>query len=509
MTNNFNMSDYQKIIFANNINETNFDDLIVNGQNINSIQQLSKAYPFVVFFTNCNNDDNTYKNVLPDEGVRNIWIDGIRATKFVGTDPNSSVAIGDHIIKLQFDYNTGLLSIVDANKLESIKLIACTYKGYDNATVTLNDMVSTTPQLVAPKDNVFDLIFRFKVRDGGDINIISKALNISCMDTNANDYFEVIEAPIIKEFTGYTNTSSEACVFYKCKIKYNTETLDNNFKNYNAISQYDNTINDQFRLSLRLSPERYIVLFNNNEKVNDKSVKVLQANTENNFSIRIYPPSESLNESNAHIGVPFYPFTKSNFVTINLNVISDNRNCAAIIDDNNNKVTEITKKVEYYDVPFKIWTENENGGKITIRLETIDNITGLRYTIEKSFTINVNNSQVQFYCGYNFDRGNMIPINISNYNIVYDWKDNDWNITDNQNEYFYIAFTSGYEDKIVSCWDCYVEENNNKKYLPIGNEIDNNNNGRFVKVSNSPLGISLYKSSVPGKFFGKIQIQNA
>ena len=147
MANNFNMSDYQKIIFANNINETNFDDLIVNGQTINSIQQLSKAYPFVVFFTNCNNDDNTYKNTLPDEGVRNIWINGIRATKFVGVDPNSSVAIGDRIIKLQFDYNTGLLSIVDANKLESIKLIACVYKNYTNPNTS---MFISAPSLSIP-----------------------------------------------------------------------------------------------------------------------------------------------------------------------------------------------------------------------------------------------------------------------------------------------------------------------------------------------------------------------
>lgn len=97
MNNLINMSEYEKIIFVNGIDEKQ------------NIETLSKNYPFVVFFANSESPDPTWK-----EEITNIWKNGIRLTKFVGIDTNNcSVEINGHIIKLGFNYKTGLLSLYE------------------------------------------------------------------------------------------------------------------------------------------------------------------------------------------------------------------------------------------------------------------------------------------------------------------------------------------------------------------------------------------------------------
>ena len=123
---NLNMSDYQKIIFANNINE---NTLKYEQSDINSIKKLSEKYPFVVFFTNYVGENGETNN----QTIHNIWENGFRLTRFVGVDPNANkIQVGDHTLKLYFDYDTGLLSIIDDNKLQKIELYAVKYYNRNN-----------------------------------------------------------------------------------------------------------------------------------------------------------------------------------------------------------------------------------------------------------------------------------------------------------------------------------------------------------------------------------------
>ena len=106
------MSDFQKIIFARGINEKNVE-----------MHELSSNYPFVAFVTDLKVNEGTDK----ETDISNIWINGKRLTRFVGIDETkNSITINGHHIHLSFDYETGLLGLIDDNSGESYKL----YYGY-------------------------------------------------------------------------------------------------------------------------------------------------------------------------------------------------------------------------------------------------------------------------------------------------------------------------------------------------------------------------------------------
>lgn len=526
MADNLFMSDYQKIIFANNINENNIKDLggYGNGKSINDIVSLSTAYPFVVFVTDCKNgainDRISYTN-LPDDGIRNIWVNGIRATRFVGVDPNSSITIGDRTIKLHFDYDTGLLSFKDANQLKAIKLVRCTYikaNQYNyNAGSSLYgeersiDCNSNNINIsINAVDNKFKLIFEFEVEEGANIDVISKGLNIKSIQTTDN-HFNIISGPKHITGNGLSNTSTKKCYAYECQIVYDTERMTSDYS-YNAISQYDSTIKfpitNGFGLNLRLNPVNYDIIL---EETGAKVINNidLKANREYVFNVNIYPNGNTQYT---------YPIEDSN-KELRFIVESGNTNYVTIT---NNQEQSILSN----NISFTIQTNNTTNSIVPINLKLKNHswADDFTYNLIKSFNINLGGGTVYFYCGYDVpedtdafkSKMHDITNNINNkdLNPLYDWKNNNWGVTyDDASKYFYIAFTTGYENVICSCWDCYVTSGSYKKYMPIGTNAngtlkdDNNNNGRFVKQNNIS-GISVYKGSVTGKFFGKIQIQN-
>lgn len=519
MADNLFMSDYQKIIFANNINENNIEGLggYGNGQTINNIRSLSKAYPFVVFFTKYTG------NETKGNEIDNIWIDGVRATRFVGVDPNSSITIGDRTIKLHFDYQTGLLSFKDANQLKAIKLIGYKYNKADQYNYSINETLTGITQFVPYSynsitsinavDNKFKLIFEFEVEDGADISLISKALNINSIST-VDKHFNIISGPKhVTDRTEYSNTSTKKCYEYECQIVYDTERMSNNL--YNAVSQYDNTIKfpdtNGFGLNLRLNPVNYdVVLYETGTKVTNNIE--LKANKEYRFDVNIYPNGNIEN-------VYTYPIEDTN-KELKFIVESGNTNYIEIL--NNQEQSILSNKIT-----FTLKTNNATNSIIPINLKLKNHswTDDFTYNLIKSFNINLGGGTVFFYCGYDVPENtdtfkskmHDITNNINNKDLtpLYDWKTNNWGISDNDNKYFYIVFTSGYEDVICSCWDCYITSGTSKKYIPIGTNAngtlknDNNDNGRFVKEqANTISGLSIYKSSVTGQFFGKIQIQN-
>jgi len=128
MNNLINMSEYEKIIFVNGIDESQ------------NIETLSKNYPFVVFFANSDSPDQNWTN-----GITNIWKNGIRLTKFVGIDYNNcSIEINGHTVKLGFNYKTGLLSLYEDKDDSFI------YVGYEYPT---DDIVNDENNIIRFSEN--------------------------------------------------------------------------------------------------------------------------------------------------------------------------------------------------------------------------------------------------------------------------------------------------------------------------------------------------------------------
>ena len=101
-----NMSDFEKIIFVNNINE---DIISVNG----GMSLISTQYPFVLFLTNQTVNNGATK-------ISNLWYNGVRLTRFIGIDNgHSTIDLGHgRKVRLYFDYDTGKLGIYDFNQLK-------------------------------------------------------------------------------------------------------------------------------------------------------------------------------------------------------------------------------------------------------------------------------------------------------------------------------------------------------------------------------------------------------
>ena len=114
-----NMSDFEKIIFVNNINE---DTISVNG----GMRPISTQYPFVLFLSNQTVNDGAIK-------ISNLWHNGIRLTRFIGIDKeHSTIDLGNgHEVRLDFNYDTGKLGIYDVNPLKSISIVNIGYTDLD------------------------------------------------------------------------------------------------------------------------------------------------------------------------------------------------------------------------------------------------------------------------------------------------------------------------------------------------------------------------------------------
>ena len=175
--NTMNMSDYQKIIFVNTIDESE----IINDY---PIDQLSSDYPFAVFFTE--NSNSTYNDL--GYKVRNIWYKGDRLTRFVQT--NNNFEINGHEFKLHFEYDNGLLSIVEANKLNNISLTHIQWiDAITETQMTLENNIdlNNIPTIYA-KDNKFSLRLKFECDAAADLSKISFFIILPFIDSGTETF---------------------------------------------------------------------------------------------------------------------------------------------------------------------------------------------------------------------------------------------------------------------------------------------------------------------------------
>ena len=179
MPNNVNISDYEKIIFVNNINETN--------KNLNLIKNPN--YNFAVFFTNNTDIPANWPISAWGPKIKNIWYGGQRLNRFIGIDQNNcTLSVGNHTVKLTFNYEKGLLGISDTNKLSKIEFVSLSYTdAYSNTLINYNNVInSKDPDAINSKDNTFILTIRFYTENNNDVSKISDGINIKCESNNPN-----------------------------------------------------------------------------------------------------------------------------------------------------------------------------------------------------------------------------------------------------------------------------------------------------------------------------------
>lgn len=125
-----NINSRQRVILISNMPEKE-----VKGNVTYNIKTLSEAHPNGVFFTEQYNQ----------KGVNcgnNIWKGGVNFTRVHGVDPEKcSVIINDELITLNFDSETGLISLVTGTNINAIKFIGfLNYKDNNNVDNVQNNL---------------------------------------------------------------------------------------------------------------------------------------------------------------------------------------------------------------------------------------------------------------------------------------------------------------------------------------------------------------------------------
>ena len=234
MPNNVNISDYEKIIFINNISENNSQKDLLTDQN----------YGFAVFFTNNTDLPANWPSSAWGSKVKNIWYGGQRLNRFIGIDQNNcTLSVGNHTVKLTFNYERGLLGISDTNKLSKIEFVSLSYTdAYTNTLIETNNYNN----VINSRDNTFILTIRFYAENDTNVDItkITEGINIKCESNNPNIQ--------LLNYAGETVSLNglSADRQYRFKIIYDTEIPANSSGNrsYTIIPDYDTA------KSLKLNP---------------------------------------------------------------------------------------------------------------------------------------------------------------------------------------------------------------------------------------------------------------
>ena len=327
MAGNINISDYEKIVFVNNINE--------NDDNQKTLLTDNK-YNFAVFVSDNTNVPegwpNDWKNFDGQPAVKTIWYKGQRLNRFIGIDPNNSTfTINDYTFKLIFDYENGLLGVSDINKLEGIRVYAITYtdeRGVQR-TYSLEDNSLSNLSYISSIDNKFILYLDFIAERQDETNIqrITKSININCASNNSNiaqDTSATNNEEILYE--GNKIIARRSYTFKINKDTYISRNRYNENKAYTIISTYDSEKTADINFMLSLNPIDFTITNGTNlilsraNTTNSKTYNDLTAPLFDIFDVVIDP----------HGGEAFtYPISHDDR-KLYLKIVSSNLNAASI-----------------------------------------------------------------------------------------------------------------------------------------------------------------------------------
>ena len=480
-----NMSDFEKIIFVNNINE---DIINVNGGMI----PISTQYPFVLFLTNQTINDGAIK-------ISNLWHNGVRLTRFIGIDNgHSTIDLGNgHEVRLHFDYNTGKLGIYDVNPLNLISIVNIGYRDYDGPKLIDGNKDTVVDSI----NNTFDIYIRFESES--DESDVSKINNELYFYDNESTALTTDFAVINKSYEDQNLTDKTITYKYTCKI--NKDTFINNTSNqYKIVSPYSSNVSALTRdISLYLNPESYNIESNGIIIPNNGNITYSLDNIKNNsidLSLNFSPHNITTNDrKKLYVKIKDDSGLISNDIETKYDIV--------------NGVSKISLKVNSEAI------ESNTSKTIKLKINVYRKIENneLKYPLEKTINITITGRQSNkfIYCGYT----NPININFSDLisfedkkvgtDVLWSWdkQPDGHEISTESTNPFYIAIPSEYVNIIKPRIDAYVIKTLN------GSErheyVDNSNAFNLINpdavIANQTFKFYIYESTFKGFYYGKIQ----
>lgn len=484
MNNLNNISEYQKIIFANGLDESNINYT-------DGIEGLSKKYPFVVFITK--QSDKTRIDGGESYEIDNIWFEGIRLTKFVGIDnTHNTLTVGDHTLKLKFDPVTGLIGIYDENELASLTIESISWNNDINS---VNSPYQTT---ISSLNNKFSIIFKYVLNESNNnlnsnIENINKALSFIPIDA-----FEKVGEESVQ-------TVSNLIQYYK--FTYKIKKPYYSFQDFSFISNYANDKSCNTQLKLYLHPESYAITMrdeNNNVITSNGSTYNLKENTQYSLSLSFTP----LVDSNQLYHQLYTELT-----------IGDQFDIDAIQKEIKNGIVNYT--ITTPDVNPNSQLITELGILIKFVTPNESNNEGYYSNLNKTLTFNIAGETTDkfFYFGYDDPRLETTQyIDYSSKDIGnYIWEDTE--IGNNQSDeswyadkYFYCAIPVTYSD-VLPRWYAYNHESTESSDCVDDGTINHSNPLDCItwfdtissRYTRNGIDFKIYKHKVKGKFYGFIK----
>lgn len=486
-----NMSDFEKIIFVNNINEDIIPDNI-------GMSPISTQYPFVLFLTNQTINDGAVK-------ISNLWHNGVRLTRFIGIDnDHSTIDLGNgHEVRLDFSYNTGKLGIYDVNPLKSISIVNIGYTNYYDGSILRGGYEDIVVDSI---NNTFDIYIKFKSGDNDidDNSDVSKINNELYFYDNESTMLTTDFTVINKSFE--EQNLSDKTITYKYICKINKDTFVYNTSNqYKIVSPYSSNVSvpPTGDISLYLNPESYSVESNGIIIPNNGNITYSLDNIKNNsidLSLNFSPHNITTNDrKKLYVKIKDDSGLISNNIETKYDIV--------------NGVSKISLKVNSEAI------ESNTSKTIKLKINVYRKIENneLNYPLEKTINITITGRQSNkfIYCGYT----NPININFSDLisfegksagiDVLWSWEDHidEHEISTESTNTFYIAIPSEYANIIKPRIDAYVIKTLNgskrREY------VDNSNAFELISsdavIANQTFKFYIYISKFNGFYYGKIQ----
>jgi len=188
--NNNDISLFEKIAFVNNIPTED------------AAHELSNDYPFAVIVTE-QTESGVRDGIKPNannKGSGNIWLGGNRLTKFINVDQvNNSISMDTYSIVLNFDQESGLLSLNTQAKVDNYELSSIFYKdSNDNLCVYIDkDTISNANGTTINNNNTegwdWDTLSTdSRLKDMPRNNSVDYIWNIDTIDSKDNIFYMIV-----------------------------------------------------------------------------------------------------------------------------------------------------------------------------------------------------------------------------------------------------------------------------------------------------------------------------
>ena len=256
---------------------------LVTGMGYDQAEDLSIRYPFALFFTDGEIEDGS---IASQYHASLIIKNGVKFTRFIDVDSSrDTLQINDHVIKLSFDPDSGLISIGDAYTLSGIEFVSLSYIGITNTNEVIQwDNEMGGAKIVDARDNKFNLKVKFYSND--DVTKISKSLLFSPL----GQYIQYISYD--------TDINGSIATYY-----FNALKDYNNRYDVTATSSYSHNISNIFSFDkIRVNPQ-YIDVYLDGDNINYKSNVYIENNKEYDVEVVLSADLRSMIFSNLIIQV--------------------------------------------------------------------------------------------------------------------------------------------------------------------------------------------------------------